>query len=209
MDNSSAVPRADLTRFQTLSGRPPPREARLRALVPAVTPAAGEPVRMRDGRTLWLRAIRPDDVDALRRGFADLTPEEVRMRFLHPLTDLPAHMARQFCEIDPDHAVAIVLLEGAETLEPTIRAVARAYVDPATLAAEFALIVQHAYAGQGLGTLLMRRLIESVRRLDAVEIWGDVFNDNGAMLRLCEHLGFEHHLAPHDPGITRVSLKLA
>jgi acetyltransferase len=209
MNNSSASSRADLTRFQSIGGRPPPREARLRALTSIAAPAAGEPVRTRDGRTLLLRDIHVDDVEALRRGFADLTPEEVRLRFLHPLTDLPASMARKFCEIDPDLAVALVLVEAAETPEPTIRAVARAYIDPATLSAEFALIVQHAYAGRGLGMLLMRRLLESIRQRGAVEIWGDVLNDNGVMLRLCEHLGFEHHLAAHDPGITRVLLKVA
>jgi hypothetical protein len=50
--------------------------------------------------------------------------------------------------------MAIVLLDPDNTSEPTIRAVARAYIDPATLAAEFALIVQHTFAAQGLGTPL-------------------------------------------------------
>ena len=209
MNKSNASARAHLARFESLGGRPPPRDARARALLSVAAPATGEPVRTRDGRTLLLRDIRPDDVDALRRGFADLTAEEVRLRFLHPLNDMPAAMAREFCDIDPERAVALVLIEAAETHEPTIRAVARAYVDPVTLSAEFALIVQHGYAGQGLGTLLMRRLIGSVRQRGAVEIWGDVLNDNGPMLRLCEHLGFEHHLVAHDPGITRVSLKLS
>ena len=170
---------------------------------------SGELVRTRDGRTLLLRDIHPDDVEALRRGFAELTPEEIRLRFLHPLTDLPPHMAKQFCDIDPAHAVAIVLVDPPDTAEPTIRAVARAYIDPATLAAEFALIVQHAFAGQGLGTMLMQRLIEACRQRGAVEIWGDVFNENGAMLALCERLGFERHSTFHDPGIVRVTLPLA
>lgn len=193
-------------RFQTVGGRPPPRETPLpQVSVPRLT---GEIVGTRDGRKLLLRDIHPDDVDALRRGFATLTPEEIRLRFLHPLTDLTPHMAKQFCDIDTQHAVAIVLLDPENTGEPTIRAVARAYIDPATLAAEFALIVQHTFAGQGLGTLLMRRLIEACRQRGAVEIWGDVLNENGAMLELCGHLGFQRHAAFHDPGIIRVTLSL-
>lgn len=205
-NSSTSIRRADSVRFQTVGGRPPPREAPLQPI--AVPRLTGEIVSTRDGRTLLLRDIHPDDVDALRRGFATLTPEEIRLRFLHPLTDLPAQMAKQFCDIDTQHAMAIVLLDPDNTAEPTIRAVARAYIDPVTLAAEFALIVQHTFAGQGLGTLLMHRLIEACRKRGAVEIWGDVLNENGAMLELCDNLGFERHAAFHDPGIIRVALPL-
>jgi acetyltransferase len=206
-NSSNSVRRADSVRFQTVGGRPPPRETPPQpASAPRLT---GEIVSTRDGRRLLLRDIDPDDVDALRRGFATLTPEEIRLRFLHPLTDLPAHMAKQFCAIDNDHAVAIVLLDPDNTSEPTIRAVARAYIDPATLAAEFALIVQHTFARQGLGTLLMQRLIEACRQRGAVEIWGDVLSENSAMLELCDNLGFERRAAFHDPGIIRVTLPLS
>jgi len=205
MKNSgNSVPCTEPARFQTVGGRPPPRDTRLQPLsAPRLT---GELIKARDGRSLLLRDIHRDDVDALRRGFATLTPDEIRLRFLHPLTDLPRPMAAQFCEIDTEHAVAIVLLDPEDVAEPTIRAVARAYIDPATLAAEFALIVQHDYAGQGLGTLLMQRLIEACRQRGAVEIWGDVLNENGAMLELCGHLGFSRHAAFHDPGVIRVHL---
>lgn len=200
------MPRADLKRFHTVGGRPPPREKRLRPVAPPRL--AGEPVLTRDGRTFLLRDIHPDDVEALQRGFAELTPEEIRLRFLHPLTDLPPLMAKEFCSIDTAHAVALVLIDPANSAEPTIRAVARAYIDPATLGAEFALIVQHSLAGQGLGTMLMQRLIEASRKRGATEMWGDVFSENGAMLELCDHLGFARHSVYHDPGIVRVTLPL-
>lgn len=197
---------AEATRFQTVGGRPPPRDTRPQPLpAPRLT---GELITTRDGVTLLLRDIHRDDVDALRRGFAALTPDEIRLRFLHPLTDLPAPMARQFCDIDTEHALAIVLLDPGDEAAPTIRAVARAYIDPVTLAAEFALIVQHDFAGQGLGTLLMQRLIRACRQRGAVELWGDVLSENGAMLELCAHLGFSRQVAFHDPGIIRVQLKL-
>jgi GNAT superfamily N-acetyltransferase len=197
---------AEATCFQTVGGRPPPRAARLRPVsAPRLT---GEPITTHDGRSLLLRDIHRDDVDALRRGFATLTPDEIRLRFLHPLTDLPLPMATQFCDIDTEHAIAFVLIDAGDETEPTIHAVARAYIDPATLAAEFALIVQHDYAGQGLATLLMQRLIEACRQRGAVELWGDVLNENGAMLELCGHLGFSRQLAFHDPGVIRVRLTL-
>ncbi|HSE11394.1 MAG TPA: GNAT family N-acetyltransferase [Rudaea sp.] len=185
------------------------RRAALKARTPvAQPPAEGEIFTTHDGVRLLLRDIHPDDVQALQRGFAGLTPEEVRFRFLHPLTELPEALARRLCDIDPQHAVALVLIDTPGTREPEIHAVARAFIDPVTLSAEFALIVQHRLAGHGVGTLLMQRLIAACRKLGAVELWGDVLAENSTMLELCEHLGFSRHPAFEDPGVIRVTLPL-
>ena len=171
-------------------------------------PAPGEIIRTKDGQTLLLRPIHPDDVAALQRGFSELTPEEVRLRFLHPVTELPEAVARGLCDIDPTHSVALVLIDPPDVPTPSIHAVARAYIDPVTLGAEFALVVQHRFAGQGFGTLLMERLIAACRERGASEIWGDVLSDNGAMIELCDHLGFQRHSVFQEPGITRVTMAL-
>src|SRR6185312_16590573 len=132
--------------------RPPARHSRARPQSPAA--AGGELVTTRDGVQLLLRTIHPGDVPALQRGFSHLTPDEVRMRFLHPLTELPEPLAQRLCNLDEETEVAFVLVDPPPAQEPEIHAVARAHVDPVTLAAEFALIVQRRFAGQGLGTLL-------------------------------------------------------
>ena len=163
----------------------------------------------RDGVQLLLRTIHPGDVPALQRGFSHLTPDEVRMRFLHPLTELPEPLAQRLCNLDEETEVAFVLVDPPPAQEPEIHAVARAHVDPVTLAAEFALIVQRRFAGQGLGTLLMRHLVADCRRRGALEMWGDVLLENGAMLDLCHELGFQRqsHLRG-DPGVARVTMEL-
>jgi acetyltransferase len=168
----------------------------------------GEIVHTRDGTTLLLRSIDRSDVAALQRGFGHLTPDEVRLRFLHPLTDLPEPLARQLCDLDPLTGVAFVLIDPPPGHAPEIHAVARAYIDPVTLAAEFAIVVQHRYAGQGFGKLLMRHVIKACRERGAVELWGDVFLDNGAMLALCDHLGCTRRSLEHEPGVIRVTLTL-
>lgn len=168
----------------------------------------GELLRARDGSALLLRPIHVDDVAALQRGFRHLSSDEIRMRFLHPLTELPEGFARKLCDLDTEHAVAVVLIDPQPTHAPEIHAVGRAHVDPVTLAAEFAVIVQHRYSGQGFGRLLMQRVIDACRALGAIEMWGDVFIDNGAMLALCESLGFERRQLEHEPGLMRVTLAL-
>lgn len=167
-----------------------------------------ERIMTRDGRELVLRQIRADDVAALQRGFTHLSAEEVRMRFLHPLNELPQVLAENLCDLDPNRAVAWVLADPDGVAEPEIHAVARAYVDAVTEQAEFAVVVQQQFCGQGFGTLLTQRVIEDARRLGAVEVWGDILLDNAAMHNLCDSFGFERHMVPHHPGVQRATLAL-
>lgn len=186
------------------SRRPPPLE-------PAPEfrePDELERVTMADGRVLVLREIHAGDVLPLQRGFAHLSAEEVRLRFLHPLNELPHEFALRLCDIDPESSVAFVLIDPPGTPEREIRAVARAYIDPTTLMAEFALIVQCKYTGQGLGSKLMKRLIDECRKRGAVEIWGDVLLDNGAMLALMQGLDFHRHHVFGDHGIVQLRMPL-
>ena len=70
---------------------------------PAPPSAEGEIFITHDGVRLILRDIHPDDFEALQRGFAGLTAQEVRYRFLHPITELPEALARKLCDIDREH----------------------------------------------------------------------------------------------------------
>ncbi len=189
--------------------RPPPRRG---SLPPPRRGATGEPLIARDGTPLVLRPIRNDDVAALKRFFGRLTPEEVRLRFLHPLNELPDAFARQLCDLDPAIAFAWVLAEPDDTDYPDlpieIHAVARAHLDPVLDHAEFAIVVEGRFARQGLGTLLMQRTIASARKLGAIELWSDVLFENHAMLELCVRLGFARSMSLNNPGVVRVSLAL-
>ncbi|MBR0347887.1 MAG: GNAT family N-acetyltransferase [Rudaea sp.] len=74
--------------------------------------------------------------------------------------------------------------------------------------AEFAIVVEGRFARQGLGSLLMQRVIASARQLGAIELWSDVLTENSGMLALCARLGFERGLSFNNPGVVRVSLAL-
>jgi len=175
---------------------------------PAPATAQGQFLIARDGTPLLLRPIQRSDTAALQRGFRRLSPDEVRMRFLHPITELSTPLAERLCDLDPATAVAFVLIDPPAAAAPEIHAVARAYVDPVTLAAEFAVVVQQRFGGQGFGRFLMRRVIEACRERGATELWGDVFLDNGAMLAMCEQLGFTRRSLEHEPGVVRVKLDI-
>lgn len=192
------------------SGRPmPPRGSeRFAPRVPlAGTIQQGEVVHTRDGRSLLLRDIQADDVAALQRCFTRLSPQDIRRRFLHSMSELPDPMAQRLCHINPALETALVLMDVA--VEPAeMRGVGRIYVDEAANSAEFSVLVEHDWARLGLGALLMQRLVDDCRRRGLHEIWGYVLMENRPMLELCRELGFQRRPATDEPGTAQISLKL-
>src|SRR3954468_78203 len=108
LTNPHTHPHAAAARLRA-GRRPPLRHSRQRPH--SSTALDGETITARDGSPLLLREIHPDDVDALRRGFSHLTPDEVRMRFLHPLTELPEPLAERLCNLDAETEVALILID--------------------------------------------------------------------------------------------------
>ncbi len=167
-----------------------------------------ERLTLRDGRTMDLRPIEPADAPALIGAFKLLTPEEVRLRFQHPLNELTPEMARTLTTLDPRRAFALVVAEPDVPGEALVGAVARVSVDHARREAEFALLVGRPIARQGLGRYLMTKLIAWCQRRGIESLHGNVSLDNAAMLRVAASLGFtrEHVVGEH--GLVRVTKRL-
>ena len=185
--------------------RSPERFARPRLV--EVGKPKGERVQTHDGRELFLRGIEPTDVAALKRQFSRLSPEDIRRRFLHSMGELPDSRAFRLTNIDPAIETALVLMD--ETVQPAeLRGVGRIFVDEAANSAEFSVLVEHDWARQGLGALLLQRLVDDCRRRGLSEIWGYVLLENRPMLQLCKELGFVRRLTPDEPGTAQISLQL-
>jgi len=178
----------------------------------AVPGAWRETLRLADGRELLVRPIATGDARGLQAGFSELSPEEVRFRFQHPMSELTDEMAARLAGAAAPREFALVAIEhGVEA--PRIGAVVRASLsdrnsDDEPREAEFALTVGSPLANLGLGTLLLRRLLRwsRLKRLDAV--YGDIAQDNAAMLRVVEKLGFQRIPLHDNPGLVRARLSL-
>ena len=142
------------------------------------------------GRVLLLRPIRPEDAASHRRFLARISPEDLRTRFFSGVRELPEPDLTHFTHIDYDREMAFIAAatEGAEAGE--ILGVARVCAAPDETVAEFAVLVRSDLKGQGLGTLLLRKLIRYCREHGTGELWGSVLAENGAMLHLAQKLGF-------------------
>jgi len=154
-----------------------------------------------------VRPIAPEDAPGLQAGFRELTPEQVRFRFMRPMSELPDDLAAQLAASCAPREFALVAIEHG-VASPRIGAVVRASTVGHAREAEFALTVGSPLGGLGLGTLLLRRLVQWARlkRLDAV--YGDISHDNTAMLRVAEKLGFQRVHLPDSSGLIRARLDL-
>lgn len=161
----------------------------------------------RDGSQLHVRPILAADVDAIQRMFGRLSPQEIHLRFQYGIRHLSARAARRLCELDTAQEAAFVLMD--RNVEPNeIRGVGRIHADAATRSAEFAVLVERAWTGRGLGAFLMQRLIEECRQRELDELWGQVLVENRPMLDLCRQLGFARRRTPSEPGTALIALHL-
>lgn len=164
-------------------------------------------IRLANGRELLIRPIRPDDAVPLRAGFSLLKPDEVRQRFLHAVKELTPEMADRLTRPDPKTEFALVAAEPLPPGEAMVGGVARVSILPNTHDAEFAILVSRYIAGMGVGRQLMLRLVRWSKGKKLECLYGDVLEQNQAMLSLSKSLGFRRE-STDTPGLVRVALDL-
>jgi acetyltransferase len=104
--------------------------------------------------------------------------------------------------------MAFVLTEPGIAGKTAIWGVVNLYADPDLEKAEYAILLDSTLRGQGLGFLLMRKIIEYARHRGIREVFGEVLPENESMLRLNQTLGFNIETHPDDPEVMHVSLAL-
>jgi acetyltransferase len=154
--------------------------------------------RMADGVEVVIRPIRPEDEPLLVKFHQTLSERSVRLRYFHPmkLSQRTAHERMiRVCFNDYDRELALVAerrgtSDGAGPGESEIAAIARLSKLPGGSEAEFALLVSDQYQNRGLGTELLRRLVQAARDEKLTKLSADVLAENSDMQRVCEKLGF-------------------
>jgi acetyltransferase len=158
------------------------------------------------GRSLMLRPIRPEDTARHRQFLSRVSSGDLYTRFFSRVRELPDSDLAHFTQIDYDREMAFIAVAAAGAEAGEILGVARACADPDNTAAEFAVLVRSDLKGQGLGSLLMRKLIRYCRERGTRELWGSVLAENAAMLHLARSLGF--HTRVREQNIEEVALDL-
>jgi acetate---CoA ligase (ADP-forming) len=144
---------------------------------------------LRDGSSMRIRALRPDDKGRLLRHFESLSQRSIYQRFFGFKRGLtPADLVR-FVDIDFVQHVALVAALG-EGEEERFIGVGRYVRIPGRAQAEVAFAVLDEYQGRGIGTLLLEHLGRIARAAGVLEFSADVLGDNQQMLEMFARSGF-------------------
>ena len=160
------------------------------------------------GRTLTLRPIRPEDEEQHLEFLAHLDPEDVRQRVFYSRRSIERSELARLTQIDYAREMAfIAVAPGPDGREQTL-GVVRATADPDNCEAEFGIIVRSELKGEGLGELLLAKLIETLRDQGTRMLVADVLPENIRMLELARALGFREDPASRRPGTCVIRLAL-
>lgn len=137
-----------------------------------------------DGTPVRFRPIEPSDAPLLEEGMARLSERSRRLRFHSAVTHLTDAQLRHLVDVDhhdQEALVADVLQDDGYVGVGVARYARSGRDDPAP---EFAMVVEDAWQGRGVGRLLLRALFATVRRNGFDRLTAEVLAENDRMIRL-------------------------
>jgi GNAT superfamily N-acetyltransferase len=135
--------------------------------------------------SIHIRPIQPTDWHRLQLFHQRLSSGTVELRFHGAKRELSTPLALRFTGVDGQNDVAFVATTGTRG---RIVGVAR-YSRVSPTCAEVAFVVEDGFQGHGVGSRLMRRLIESARQNGITELVAEVMAGNTPMFRLLRQAG--------------------
>jgi acetyltransferase len=195
--------------------RGPESDAKVTQPQPAARPYPMKyvsPWKLNDGTAVTIRPIRPDDEPLMAKFHEALSERSVYLRYFQ-FSKLDQRIAHErlvrICFLDFDREIALL----AERAMPDgganeILAIGRMSKLPGTNEAEIAFIVRDEYQRRGLGTELLRRLVQIARdeRLDSLLAY--LLLENAGMQTLVRKMGFRI-AETEDPSVLLGTLDLS
>ena len=158
-------------------------------------------VVLKDGSTVAVGSIRPEDAHALTAFYAALSPESQMFRFFAAPDDV-AEIAKRLVISDYESQFGLAARSGEDIVGHAV------YVVTGGRRAEMGLAIADAYQGRGLGLLLFAQLADAAAR-NGIEVFEAIVKaDNHRMLDLLKESGFPLTLRS-EPGEIHAELPTA
>ncbi|MBB5575927.1 MULTISPECIES: bifunctional acetate--CoA ligase family protein/GNAT family N-acetyltransferase [Rhizobium] len=156
------------------------------------------------GQDFIFRPIRPMDAKAYTAMLGLTASEDLRMRFFGQAKLSQATIVRM-THIDYEREMAFIAIDR----RGEIVGVARLVIDVGREWGDFGLLVRSDRQHRGLGTALLRQLLEFAGAEGLQEVRGLVLAQNYKMLGLCRKEGFKIVTSPDDTASLQVRLRLS
>jgi len=161
--------------------------------------------QLRDGSAVEIRALRPEDEADMLAALEQTGAQSLQRRFFVMKRHFSDKERAFFMNVDfKDH---VALVARAEHAGGGILVGGSRYIVFEPGRAEMAFMVVDAWQGRGVGSVLMRHLVEIARQAGLQELTAEVLPENAAMLKVFGKFGFAP--APRrDPQTVHLVLKL-
>jgi len=163
--------------------------------------------RLPDGTNVIIRPIHPED-DAIERDFINGLSRDTAYNRLLSGRKLTPDEIRHLTRIDYDREMAFIAITVARG-QGRLLGVARYVRDADDSGAEFAIVVADAWQSKGVGSLLLRTLLQHAHSAGLARLHGITLATNQAMQDLARKLGFTQQPDPHDATVRQVTKTLA
>jgi acetyltransferase len=156
---------------------------------------------LKNGKNVTIRPIRPEDEPLLVKFHETLSDRTVYARYFQPLS-LNQRIAHErltrICFIDYAREMALVADYTDANGEHHILGVGRLNKIHGTSEGRFSIIVTDNYQHQGLGTELLRRLLDVARQEKLTRMSADILPTCEDMRRMCANVGCQELSGAND-----------
>jgi acetyltransferase len=158
------------------------------------------------GERVLLRPLTPADAALYPDFLADVTHDDLRLRFFAAMREVSPELIDKLVNYDAAHAMASIAIDEASG---RMLGVVRLHDDAGGEQAEFAILLRSHLKGHGLGWLMMKHMIAYAKERGLKVVHGQVLAENLTMLKMCSELGFHVADEPEEHSMKRVTLPLA
>lgn len=141
-----------------------------------------------DGASVIFRPARLSDEPAIRHFLYTLSQQTLYYRFLRATEGVPRDEIRRLVYVDQYSEVSLVAVARQGQGEETV-ALGGYYLAPGTSQAEVAFVVKEEWQNRGMGSCMLRHLIEVAKRRGIAAFTAEVLLDNRPMQAVFRHSG--------------------
>jgi len=165
---------------------------------------------LRDGRSVTIRAIRPDDKGGLIEALNKVSPQSLYFRLFSGKRKFSDEEMHQMTAVDFVNVVALVAALEKDGVERIVGGGRYIRIGPsrAGQSAEVAFLIDDAHQGLGIGSRIFKHLMTIARESGITHFEAEVLPSNAPMLSLFDRSGFPVDKTPEE-GSVHVTIGLA
>jgi acetyltransferase len=172
---------------------------------PALLPEWSATITTRGGLGLNVRPASPDDEQALADFFGEVSPQDLRFRFLSAMKHVTPGLAKQLVDIDHSQTENLLAFDARDRLVATAMIAAPSGTDDA----EVAVAVRSDLKGHGIGWSMLDHACDYARSRGFKAVHSVQLSDDRAAISLEREMGFRARPCADDMSLTILTRDLA